>query len=732
MFRALAILFLVVSLPATIAGLVFFRSNMEDVFQWLPDSSSDRRLYDDFVAEFGSDDFVVVSWPGLTADDSRGERFATRLAASDEFGFVQLVVSGSQLLRELEDQAGLAPELIRRRFRGIYFGPDGTQTAVMINLTPFGMSHRKEVMTLIRNVVAEVLEQDAHLAAYAGKPVVGALGDELVRRSLFEMVGPSCLAAAVAAWLCMRCLRLTIVLLGSSGLAAGVSIAFITLTGGTWGGLTTVIPALAFLMCGSGGLHLMNYARTCPGITPAEEVLAVGWKPCVYSAVTTAIGLLSLGQSQYPAIRMFGYHGAAGVAAALVCQLLLVPNLISWVRPALSAVPPGHWQRTLFDGVVSARRELFASFLLLGAVFALGLPRLTANLELERVFHPRTEVMRNIAWLEKTIGPVEQTELIVDFLDPRPDGMIQRLRLVRNIQARILSETDIHGALSLANFLPDEPSGVGVRNIVARGLFRNAVVRIRDTLDAGQYIHVSPNRESWRISLRVPFLDSTDYAGLAAQVHHSASEVLSESGNDPSVSLRYTGVSHLYQVAQSGVVSDLYRNFGLAFVVICPLMMLAVRSFSLGLLAMIPNVLPTVIVFGGIGLAGYPLDLSIAMTASVALGIAVDDTTHFLVRFQELAGRDRHSFPAFRQAFVECSRAMMATTVIAGTGLSMFLGGDLLAMTRFAGSLIALLTVALLCDLVQLPSLLVTCNYVRKLDKEVAGRDSWLDSSRSE
>ena len=121
---------------------------------------------------------------------------------------------------------------------------------------------------------------------------------------------------------------------------------------------------------------------------------------------------------------------------------------------------------------------------------------------------------------------------------------------------------------------------------------------------------------------------------------------------------------------------------------------------------------PTLLAFGGMGLIQYPIDIGIAMTASVALGIAVDDTTHFLVRLQELAGSGPRSLSVLQRAFHQCSRAMLQTTLIAGVGLGTFCAGELSAMVRFAAVLVLLLVIALLCDLFLLPALLLRLGLV--------------------
>lgn len=127
---------------------------------------------------------------------------------------------------------------------------------------------------------------------------------------------------------------------------------------------------------------------------------------------------------------------------------------------------------------------------------------------------------------------------------------------------------------------------------------------------------------------------------------------------------------------------------------------------------MIPNCFPAICLYGAIGLYGQPVDIGIAIAGCIALGIAVDDTTHFMLRAEEISSRNRNKgkirSSAIRAAYAQCSRAMLATTLIAAVGLSAFLNQTLLVMARFALVLILSLLIALICDLLLLPALLYT------------------------
>ena len=131
------------------------------------------------------------------------------------------------------------------------------------------------------------------------------------------------------------------------------------------------------------------------------------------------------------------------------------------------------------------------------------------------------------------------------------------------------------------------------------------------------------------------------------------------------------------------------------------------RSIVTGLLSMLPNIFPIVVVFGIMGWMDIPLDIGAVMTASVALGIAIDDTLHFLSWFRREKGLNQSSEQAVRSAMKHCGRAMIHTTFICGLGLLVFAFSDFIPTQRFAWMMLALLTTALIGDLLFLPAMLV-------------------------
>lgn len=168
----------------------------------------------------------------------------------------------------------------------------------------------------------------------------------------------------------------------------------------------------------------------------------------------------------------------------------------------------------------------------------------------------------------------------------------------------------------------------------------------------------------------------------------------------------YTGVVPLVYKTQRELLTSLQESIMWATVLIAIVMVIVLRSPLAGIASMIPNVFPIVMVFGGLGWLSIPIDIGIMMTASVALGVAVDDTLHFVTWFSRgiREGLDRRS--ATQLAYERCATAMTQTTLIGGLGLAVFAVSTFTPTQQFGCLMITMLGMALVGDLILLPALL--------------------------
>lgn len=189
--------------------------------------------------------------------------------------------------------------------------------------------------------------------------------------------------------------------------------------------------------------------------------------------------------------------------------------------------------------------------------------------------------------------------------------------------------------------------------------------------------------------------------------------------NDP-ISVIYTGVVPVVYKAQRTLLESLIESFAWTFVTVAITMMVLLRdwqggwavsnwiNFRGGFMAMLPNLFPIALVFGFIGWKGILVDIGTMMTASIALGIAVDDTVHFLEWFRSAYMRGMNRVDATLDAFGRVGTAMVQTACVGGLGLSVFALSSFTPTQRFGTMMLVMLFVALAGELILMPALLAS------------------------
>lgn len=203
------------------------------------------------------------------------------------------------------------------------------------------------------------------------------------------------------------------------------------------------------------------------------------------------------------------------------------------------------------------------------------------------------------------------------------------------------------------------------------------------------------------MTVRVKWLDAHSYVPLEAHIRAGVKQYMTGVAD-----VRITGSTFTLTSTVAGLIDDTLVSFGAALAVITLFMIVLLRDFRLGLVAMVPNLLPIAIILGFMGFAGIPIDMGNLMLASIGIGIAVDDTIHFLHHFRVGRALGLGTDAAIAAAVQHAGRAMVGTTLVLTLGFSVFLTGSLSHLRRFGG-LIALTAVcALAVDLVLAPALL--------------------------
>jgi predicted RND superfamily exporter protein len=214
---------------------------------------------------------------------------------------------------------------------------------------------------------------------------------------------------------------------------------------------------------------------------------------------------------------------------------------------------------------------------------------------------------------------------------------------------------------------------------------------------ADGFSHASMNRIR---QAGIPILATFEAAEVEARDIHTVEDRIDD------VDMTYTGVIPVVYKAQHALLDSLIQSTWWSFITITPLMMWVCRGIAAGAVVMIPNALPVLVVFGGMGWLGIPVDIGSMMAASIALGVAVDDTIHFLAWYKDdlraLGDRAEAVLASYRRS----ATATLQAGLINGLGLSVFATSSFTPTQRFGWLMLTILVAGIVAELIMLPALM--------------------------
>ena len=580
----------------------------------------------------------------------------------------------------------------------------------------------------------------------AGMPALGAALTEMTNSEIQKLF---LISSAVVALLLFGIFRHVI------GLAAPLVIVFLSmiwafgfmaLLGLPLTVLTNVLPAFLVAVGVGDTIHVQSVyrdlrARQVPNHDAIIHAVASTGKPVAFTTMTTMFGLLSFHFATIDAVGEMGTAVAFGVFTALVHSLIIVPVVLTWNHKSLLGARPlgGGRDRVgrFLDGCAAMsgralsaapgtpvdhrrRRTVLLGAALIAVISGLGISQI-------RVWHnplswvPDDKPVK-VAFeqMDATLGGTANVQLLVHSSSPHGMKDLDVLRGLDALEAylRDYEDAEVSGVVGQSTSLLDV---VKETNRALHGgspdhyRLPETQAGLSDTLFLFEQAGPSQLRRlatadlsTSQMTVRVKWLEATAYGPLTEYVDAGIERLMPATAE-----VRTTGAAYTLFTTVSGLIWNLVRSFSVAFAVITLIMIALLRDVRLGLIAMVPNLLPIAFVLGLMGFLGIPIDMSNILIASIAIGLAVDDTIHFLHRFKVQFDAHGDVEAAIEDALTHAGRAIVSTTATLTVGYLCFLGSDLISLQRFGYLLAITVVAALLFDLIFGPALLRTVYHSR-------------------
>lgn len=745
---------------------------------WLSTAMGTFTFNTDFRMFFDADDPLLVSYESMekeftqsytqvfiletkTGDLFTAERLAAIQSLSDDtwrIPFVTRVISianhqhtsadGDDLwVEELFDEPEKYDAATLARVKNIILNEpelqnrvidDRGQIALVIAYLDIAQGQETEkptVMKASRKLVAEFEQANPDIGVQiSGQLAVDANIVEIAERDSAQVESVMMLCLLVLLAIFLR--SFAAVLAGFAIMFTSVLAAtgFLSMVYGDFNGINLSTPYIVYMMAILDAVHIISayFNRLTQGMdkfSAMQDSLSKNLEALLITSLTTAAGFLAMNFADSPPFREFGNATAFGVIFAFLCSVTLLPAILLLFPAKKMKTPP-------VSGLVAIVQRNFKArsgwYLPIGWVLiAIMIPAAllnSPNHHAMSAFHTDAPIRVATEYLDEQGFGSDIVDFLLraenegDIVDPKflqaVDGFVSWLEQ----QPEVLKVSGFHTVIKRLNKsmhgddpnyyrIPDDRKAAAEYVLV----YESSVPEELDLQDS-----VNADKSALRISAMLNMLSSKDLLAFNERAlnHLDAlqPDITAHESSSPPLMMGY--------IAQTNIISMLNGCLFVA-VFVCAAMIISFRSVKLGLLCMIPNLLPAIVAFGICGLLIGEIDMGTAMIFSMTLGIVVDDTIHFVVSYRRLRKQDGLSpQDAVHESYSLVGRAIIITSLVLCIGyLIPVFTAELRMNVQMYSLTIVCIATAMIADLFFLPALLVKTDTEGNVTTNASGQN---------
>lgn len=553
----------------------------------------------------------------------------------------------------------------------------------------------------IRSEISQrIIDEQARLLPLAVAALLFALF--LLLRQLLDIMLPLLTAATSILW--------TFGLMGWLGIPLNV--------------VTSTIPILLIVVGSTEDIHLLaEFRRAQRSGDDVPSALAhmaqkMG-RTVVLTFITTSAGFLSVGLSDIEVLRQFGLVASIGLLFNFIITITLIPAALTLAGrhqldggKHLFSDQHSYWPARYWRFLAQQRLQVGIILIVGAALVAVGIPRITVNHSPIETLGKDSPVAERIDHLNRHFAGLETFSIIVEsgiqdtFLHSR--YLNQLVALQRHVQDAnaALSATSFGDYLVLLNraFLESDSAGLPQSNDEIAEL----MIFLEHQRVQG---YVSDDYSRARILVRHAITGAAELNRLLRSVNEYIAKDL-----DSGLRARITGDSVLSLAASRSMIVGQLQSVLLILTLFVLIVAFIFTDLRIGLLAALPNIFPMIMLFGFMGFAGIPLNIGTTMAAAIAIGIAVDDTLHFMLRYNQELRTSKSQTLAMQNTIREEARPVVATSVALIVGFLVFTQSGFTPVAQFGLLSAVVVGSALLADLIITPLVISSLRLVTLWD----------------
>lgn len=479
--------------------------------------------------------------------------------------------------------------------------------------------------------------------------------------------------------------------------------------------MTSIVPALLVIIGSTEDIHLLSefYAGKSVGLNKKQAISGMAKNmgaAVTLTFITTYLGFLSIALNNIDLLRQFGLVASSGLLFNFLITVLFVPASLSLFGGGEEPQRPTEltaFQRFIggiFEAVQNNKNTVVVVAVLIAVIASFSALSLRVNNTTLDYFDQDSPISLRVNQIQESLSGMKTYSIV---LESGIEGTFQKVRYleeIKKIQDFLIQSGFADKTLSFVDYL--SLMHVTIEEDTSGDLY----LPTEDTI-VSEYMNfisqeqvksfVSPEFDQARILVRHQLESSYDLDQSLQKVRRYV-----EGNIDPGLIVRVTGKSVLASKAADYMASAQAQSLVLMIFVILAIISLLFVSLKAGLLAVIPNVFPIIILFGVMGFADIPLNTGTAMTAAIALGICVDDTMHFMVRYHELTQHEQDRSMVLPHTVRDEAVPIMSTSIALALGFSAMAASNFPPVSDFGLLSAMVMFLALISTFILTPVLL--------------------------
>lgn len=722
----------------------------------LPKNDPERLFYDRVRYVFGSEESVVVA---LASEDAfsaealaRVERMTERLQRLPHVHHV-LSVTTAKSLRA--DESGIeftgagerdfVDPVVREDlrsdildnplYRGTLVSDDSRVSALIVYFE--GLSDNDFAdLGLTRQIYAIADEERGDATAWVtGSPVIQAAISSALMDSFRVTVPAIVVIVSVLLLLAFRSLRAVLLPVLAISMALIWTLGLLAWLGRPLNVVTILVPPLLITLGLAYSMHVVSeyYSasrRIDPGSDPLDRrrliasVLRHVGLPLIISGATTAVGLMALSLNSLSAIREFSLLSVVGVTFAALIVLTFIPAALGLLKPPTRSaqdVGAGIFKQLsgrLIELDRRRRRPILIGGLVALAIAIIGMAQIEVGTAYTGGLAEDLRARTDFEAINDAFGGANSFYIVIDspdedtFVEPANLARLESLQNWLEQQPEVGSSTSLADHIKLINQTMHDGDSA-FHTIPENKPLAKQLLFFGGAEDLDSY--VDSTYRTANILVRINIDDTREISRLVEQTQAQLRQF------PYPLEPRVTGNLVLVTRTLNDIARGQLLSISAALLVVLVILSAMFTSLRTGLTALLPNVLVVAIYFGALGLLGITLNTTTSLIACIALGIAVDDTIHFMVRFNTEARATGQEGTAVQRALASVIRPVTYTSIVVILSFLVLTTSELRSQVQFGALAAFTVAVAWLLDLTLTPALsagmrVVTLWDILKLD----------------